>query len=149
MTCWSIKRWMRLRNRNQVNNLMLVHSCVTVRSLENARQVFEDLFQFKLLYTFEIASEIFKTLFKIEEPAHARVYDTGNSRLEVFVMNNMPEPGAFQHICLGFPDRDSVIEKAEHLGFEVRKYHREDATVVFVLDADKNLYELKNKAECY
>ena len=127
---------------------MLVHSCVTVRSLENAIQVFEELFGFKLLYTFEIAPEVFKTLFHIEEPAHARFYDTGNSRLEVFVMDNMPKPGAFQHICLGFEDRNPVIEKAEELGFEVRRYHRDKSVIVFVVDADRNLYELKNRSDC-
>lgn len=123
---------------------MLIHSCITVSSLSNAQFIFESLFELPLLYTFEIEPEIIQSLFKVNLSAHARVYDTGNSRLEVFVIPEMPSPGPFQHLCLGFRDREPIIQKAVDAGFKVRRYRRPDAEVVFIVDTDGNLFELKS-----
>jgi len=59
-------------------------------------------------------------------------------------MESPPHPGRFQHLCLGFPDRTTVISRADSMGFEIRKFVREDAEVVFIVDNDGNLFEIKN-----
>lgn len=122
---------------------MLIHSCISVRSIENATLIFEKILALKLLYTFEIEASVLKTLFRIDAPAHARVYDTGNSKLEIFVIPDMPSPGPLQHICLGVADREAVAEKFIEAGLEVRRYRRSDGSVVFGVDRDGNLFELK------
>ncbi|MCD4654752.1 VOC family protein [bacterium] len=127
---------------------MLIHSCVTVSSLENARTVFEDVFGFKFLYSFDIQPEILNTLFNLDCSAQARIYDTGNSRLEIFILPEMPAPGKLQHICLGFPDKDKIVGKAQNAGMHIRKYCREDGEVIFVVDKDNNLFELKTLSQC-
>ena len=126
---------------------MLIHSCVSVRSIENATLIFEKILGLELMYTFEIGASVLNTLFRIDTPAHARVYDTGNSKLEIFVIPDMPSPGGLQHICLGVPDRDAIAEKFIEAGLEVRRYKRPDGSVVFGVDRDGNLLELKTVPE--
>jgi len=124
---------------------MLLHSCVTVSSKENALLFFEKVFGFKMLYSFDISPEIIQALFNVnvDLPVHAIKYDMGNSCLEVFILSEMPEPGVFQHICIEFNDRNEVIKRAEGAGMQIRRYKRSDTEVVFAVDTDNNLYELK------
>ena len=124
--------------------MILQHACVTVCSVDAAVAVFEDLFEMPLLYTFPISTEIIDALFKIRGTADARVYDAGNSQIEVFIMADPPAPGRTQHICLGFPDRELIVSRAESMGFEIRKFKRPDAEVLFIIDNDGNLFEIKN-----
>jgi len=124
---------------------MLIHSCLTVRSKQNASLIFETIMGFELLYTFEIGAETLNTLFHVNQPAHARVYDAGNAQLEVFVMPDMPTPGSIQHLCFGFEDRDRIVDGFIREGMAVRRYHRENGDVVFCVDTDGNLYELKDR----
>ncbi len=124
--------------------MILQHASVTVCSEDAAVSVFEDLFEMPLLYTFPISAEIIYALFNIRGTADARVYDAGNSRIEVFIMTDPPIPGRTQHLCLGFPDRDLIVSRAESMGFEIRKFRRPDAEVIFIIDNDGNLFEIKS-----
>ncbi|MBN1879307.1 VOC family protein [bacterium] len=107
--------------------------------------MFEDLFQFNLAWSFDISADIMLNLFGLPCTASVRTYDLGNSKLEVFILKDMPVPGRIQHVCLEFDDRDSVIRRAAKKGFSVRRYRRTDGEVIFLEDADGNLYELKNR----
>ncbi|HPQ39081.1 MAG TPA: VOC family protein [bacterium] len=127
---------------------MLIHSCLTVSSVANASLIFETILGFDLLYTFDIDAQVLNTLFHVNQPAHARVYELGNTRLEIFVMPDMPRPGPLQHICIGVPDRDAVVDRFASAGMNVRRVERNDGCVIFCIDHDGNLYELKPTSEC-
>jgi len=122
---------------------MLIHSAVSVSSKENAIEVFETILGMELLYTFEIDERILDCLFGIRTDAHARVYDAGNSRIEVFVIEKPHVIGSFQHICLGVPNPDTTIRQAEECGLAIRRYQRPDAEVIFIQDRDGNFIEIK------
>lgn len=124
---------------------MLVHCGITVSSLENAREVFEDIFDLPVAWSFDVTPDVMAALFGISTDAHVRVYDLGNTRLEVFVIRDMPSPGRVQHLCMEFEDREPVIRRSKDSGFDVIRYSRADGDVVFVRDRDANLYELKNR----
>ncbi len=124
---------------------MLIHACVAVSSFEAARFIFEELFSMERLYDFIIEPKVVNTLFGIEAKAKAIVYDAGSAKLEIFVVEgDLPKTPVFNHLCLGFSNRNEIIEKAGAEGFEVRRYERGDSEVVFIVDTDGNLYELKD-----
>lgn len=124
---------------------MLVHCGITVSSLDNAREVFEGIFHLPVAWSFDVGPDVMSALFGIRTAAHVRVYDLGNTRLEVFVIQDMPPPGRIQHLCLEFEDREPVIRRSEDSGFDVFRYSRPGGDVVFVRDRDANLYELKDR----
>ena len=125
---------------------MIQHTALAVRSETAAVRIFEHLFNMKRLYEFDIPQDAFEALFHISTSAHALVYDAGNTHIEVFVLPEpISKPPGFEHLCVEVNDRAKIIAKAEDLGFEIRKYHREDTTVIFVMDDDGNLFEIKEK----
>ena len=125
---------------------MLEHACVSLSSHEKVKILFEEVFGFEKLYSFKIDPRVMLSLFNIETSAEAFVYDCENSKLEIFVVENMrfPSPG-FRHICLSFADRDSILRKAKERGYLIKEYKFEDRTVVFIQDFDGNLYEIKKR----
>jgi catechol 2,3-dioxygenase-like lactoylglutathione lyase family enzyme len=126
--------------------MMMIHSAVAVRSEAAAARLFEDIFGFRRLYQFQIPPKAFQTLFDLTtDSVTALVYDAGNAQIEVFILGKCHvSPKEIHHICLGFADREEIIEKARAAGLEIRIFEREDSSVVFIVDQDGNLYELKN-----
>lgn len=123
---------------------MIIHACVPVSACNPPELIFEDLFGMKLLYDFPINPDIMRTLFHAPVDCQARVYEAGNTRIEVFILEEpVPRPGPFHHLCLEVPDSKAIIKKAEKMGFEIRQYQRPDSEVVFIIDKDGNLYEIK------
>ncbi|MBN1295947.1 hypothetical protein JXA80_04145 [bacterium] len=125
---------------------MLIHSALSLRTPEAAKMIFEDIFAFPLLYSFDIGPSTMAALFGIERAVVAQVYDLGTTRLEVFIMDDMPTPGRLQHLCLAVADREAVVTRWKVEGWEVRRFQRDDGDVIFCIDADGNMYELKNRS---
>ena len=125
---------------------MIVHTAVVVPSKDSAVSLFENLFGMERLYEFDIPREAFETLFQISTEAHAMVYNAGNTQIEVFIIPGFVRPKHdFSHTCIAVTDRMKVIQAAADLGCDVRQFHRQDATVVFLKDPTGNLFEIKQR----
>lgn len=122
---------------------MLLHSCITVHSMESAINVFESVLKLKHAYSFDVEPKTMRQLFHQDYPVHVRVYDAGNSLIEVFISPNLPKPGLVQHLCFDCDDRTAVVERAEAHGMTVRRFARKSGDVIFIQDTDGNLIELK------
>lgn len=122
---------------------MLLHSCITVHSIESAVNLFESVLKLKHAYSFDVEPETMRQLFHQDYPVHVRVYDAGNSLIEVFISPNLPSPGAIQHLCFDCDDRAAVIKRAESHGMTIRRFVRKSGDVIFIQDTDGNLIELK------
>ena len=83
--------------------MMLNHACVAVHSTDAAREVFEHLFGFHPVYSFHIESKTIEMLFGIRNSADAIVYDANNTRIEVFIVDDMSRSeNPFNHLCFSF-----------------------------------------------
>lgn len=124
---------------------MIIHTGIAVSSSDRADLVFEHIFEMKRLYSFEIEKDIVDVLFGGSSGMSVRVYDAGTTRLEVFITPEAASyPAGFHHICLGVPDRNRLLKKARAAELEVRRYERSNGSdVIFVVDRDGNLYEIK------
>lgn len=110
--------------------------------------MFESLLQMPLLYEFEIDDRTLETLFDRKIPAHVRVYDAQECRIEVFIVEKPPvQNGSLNHLCFTVRNRHNIIDGARHLGFEIRQVARSTGDVIFIRDNDGNLYEIK-EPEC-
>lgn len=126
---------------------MIQHVCLPVASERNAQTVFEEVFEWPILYRFPIDSKTLNSLFNVDHEAEAIVYDAGNVNVEVFITGEAGlDANRFRHICLTVADRDTLLEKARIHGLEIRTAQRGDKTVFFLVDFDGNLYELKEES---
>ncbi|MBN2054544.1 hypothetical protein JW905_06455 [bacterium] len=112
-------------------------------SEQAAETVFQQVLELTRRYSFTIGPDVLVALFGIEEAATAHVYDAGNATIEVFVTEAGAVPPGFRHVCLEVPDRERTLARARAAGLEIRRFRRGNSDVVFMVDTDHNLYELK------
>ncbi len=127
-----------------ITGVEILHTGLAVPDEETAHEVFEGLFGLEPAGGMEIPGEITEALFRVGGGARIMHYRADNAMFEIFIRPGVVNtPGGFGHVCLIVRDRDAVIEKAESMGFEIRRYTGGNRDVAFVVDRCGNIYEIK------
>lgn len=124
--------------------MSILHIGMAVSSQDAARNLFEGIFGFPVLYRFELDRINSLTLLGFDATADVIVYDAGNTRLEVFIPTPPPPPHhVYNHLCLTVADVEAIVKKAELAGYQIRRITKESRLITFIVDHDGNLYEVK------
>ncbi|KQC13794.1 MAG: hypothetical protein APR63_07275 [Desulfuromonas sp. SDB] len=123
---------------------MISHAAVTVSSLENLQEFFEQVMQFQFLYKYGIDRKAAQEIFGISIPTEVYVYRSDQDWIEVFINRDYQHsPQSFNHICFRITDLPGVVLRGEDKGYKFTRYRKQDHTILFIIDKDGNYYELK------
>ncbi len=121
-----------------------LHTAVAVSSADHGAAVFGELLGLPVTRTFAIGHELVQALFDRRGESEITVYDAGGTLIEVFVDEEMtPRTDLYDHLCFQVGDLEGLLDRAQQMGLEVRRYHTGVKEIVFMRDLDGNLYELK------
>lgn len=78
------------------------------------------------------------------DPCRMIDYERDGVRVEVFVPNApLARSETYGHVCLVVEDRAELLGRAAGMGVERLEVERDGRTIVFLRDADGNLYEIQ------
>jgi len=95
----------------------------------------------------DLPAELSAAFFERRDPCRMIDYQgEGDVRFEVFVPEGaLPAPRGYGHACLVVADRDELLERAAAVS-EVLRAEREGREIVFLRDADGNLFEIQQES---
>jgi catechol 2,3-dioxygenase-like lactoylglutathione lyase family enzyme len=125
----------------------LVHIGIVSSSEAAADRFYADLLGLEKTRRSALPAELARPLFGRDEDCEILYYGGGDLVFEVF-LSGEPEPSErkISHTCIGVADREALLKRCAELRFEVRDAPKGDSRVVFVADADGNLFEVKQRA---
>jgi len=78
------------------------------------------------------------------DPCRMIDYERDGVRFEVFVPDApLARSDTYGHACLVVEDREDLLERAAGMGVERLAVERDGRTIVFLRDADGNLFEIQ------
>jgi catechol 2,3-dioxygenase-like lactoylglutathione lyase family enzyme len=128
--------------------MKLNHFAVSANSIEEAEKFFKDLLGLKKTRSFAVSADLIKEFFDVEREEQLLRYEGGEVAAEIFINQEREKnTNIFAHVCLEMENRDSLVEKADKLGFPVIKVPRKsgDSYYLFLKDNFGNIYEIKSK----
>ncbi|MBN2283245.1 MAG: VOC family protein [Deltaproteobacteria bacterium] len=124
---------------------MLEHIGITVNRKKDIEAFYKGVLGLKEIHTFEVAEEESEKLFGIKGGALVTLLARGNFRMEVFLTRRKQRP-AYNHLCISVRDRESLIAKADALGYSMTKLARQSKeSLVFLKDGSGNTFEIKSR----
>jgi len=128
--------------------ICLHHVCLRVSSLKQAEIFYSGFLGLKKLYEFTVSAEHAQILFNITEDCHFVSFECPDGGgLEIFSCSSaISAVPVGCHVCLGVIERESLLEELRQANVTIREVSREGRKIVFVLDPDDNLIELKELA---
>jgi len=127
---------------------MRLHHVALVRTSEAAAErFFGGLLGLQRRREKTAGAELCRALFGISREHPMIDYANEHLRVEVFLAPEAEAvPRHLSHVCLEVDDRAGLIDRCAAAGVEIRRATRGDSEVVFVVDEDGNLYEIKQRA---
>ena len=92
-----------------------------------------------------LSTELVRAIFNIESEMTVINYTGEKVRFEIFIADpgNAPDAIPLPHVCLEVKAIDGLVEKCRTMGFEVILAPKGDRILTFILDHDRNLFEIK------
>lgn len=127
---------------------MRLHHVALVRSSEAAAErFFGGLLGLHRRREKTAGAELCRALFGVAREHPMIDYANENLLIEVFLAPAAEAtPERLSHVCLDVDDRAGLLTRCAAAGVEVRRATKGDSEVVFLVDEDGNLYEIKQRA---
>ncbi len=92
-----------------------------------------------------LSTELVRAIFNVESKMAVINYVGEKVRFEIFIADpgNAPDAIPIPHVCLEVKSIDELIERCRTMGFEVILAPKGDRILTFILDHDRNLFEIK------
>ena len=129
-----------------LNDLKIEHIAVSAKTVEDSDKFFIELLDMKKERDFIVSDDLMEQFFGVRKKQRILRYENDEISVEAFITeDNSIASDKFTHTCLIIEDRESLIEKAEQLNFEVIKVPRKnsDGFYLFLKDNYGNLFEIK------
>jgi catechol 2,3-dioxygenase-like lactoylglutathione lyase family enzyme len=126
--------------------MKLKHVGLVYRSEENADRFLRDVLGLKKSEPKTISRELSKAIFDKDRELTMVNYADDSLQFEVFIdSRHSGETSPIEHVCLEVEDLPALLERCRRANASIRRIPREDSFLVFVSDADNNLFEIKEK----
>jgi catechol 2,3-dioxygenase-like lactoylglutathione lyase family enzyme len=124
-----------------------IHVGLVSQSQENADRFFGELLGLKKTRTSQLPREITQGLFGVDQDCDLIYYGESGLVFEVFVMGwSEPSDRRISHTCIEVDDQAGLLTRCREMGFQVREVKKGEKVIVFIADADGNLFEVKGRA---
>lgn len=123
-----------------------IHVGLVSQSETNADRFFGELLGLQKTKKSHLSREINLGLFGVDQDCELVYYGETGLVFEVFIMGFCePKDRRISHTCIAVDDQAELLTRCRELGFEVREVEKGDKVVVFIADADGNLFEVKQR----
>lgn len=121
------------------------HTGLYVKEEKIADRFFTGLLGIEKEAEFAVSDELSSEIFGFPGIKKGIIYSLGNcGKLEVFTGKADIAPPLVNHICLFIKNIDEITSKAHNMGFEIRRFKRDNKPdIIFILDDYGNMYEMK------
>jgi len=124
--------------------MKLKHVAVVCTSEKNADRFYGQLLGLEKAEPKTIPPSLSHTIFGIDSELTIINYTREGLHFEVFIYGGKKQiTGRIEHTCLEVEDLDAFLEKCRALEVEVRQVQRERGPLIFIVDYDGNLFEIK------
>lgn len=124
---------------------MLEHIGITINEKNDIQAFYKDLLGLKEVHKFDLYKDLSEKLFGISNAVSVTHLSSEDLFLELFLTDRKQDPG-YNHICISVLNRDSLIKKAESMGFLVTQIKRESRDdLIFIRDDSGNIFEIKSR----
>jgi catechol 2,3-dioxygenase-like lactoylglutathione lyase family enzyme len=123
-----------------------IHVGLVSQSEVNADRFFGELLGLPKTKKSQLPREITEALFGVDQDCELLYYGESDLVFEVFVMGFCePRDRRISHTCIAVTDRPGLLARCREMGFEVREVPKGQKVVVFIVDADGNLFEVNQR----
>jgi len=121
------------------------HVALVCSSEKNADRFYMKLLGLEKSVPKILSIELVRAIFKTESELTVINYTGEKVRFEIFIADpgNAPDVIPLPHVCLEVKAIDGLVEKCRTMGFEVILAPKGDRILTFILDHDRNLFEIK------
>ncbi len=124
-----------------------IHIGLVCSSETNADRFFGQLLEMPMTRRSSLPAQLAAALFGVERDCEILYYGDGGLVFEVFVTGfSEPAGQRMDHTCIAVSDRARLIARCREMEFEVRTVEKGGGEVVFIVDADGNLFEIRTTA---
>ena len=122
------------------------HAALVCSSERNADRFYKELLGLKKSVPKILSTELVRVIFNTESETTVINYAGEKIRFEIFIADpvNAPAAIALPHVCLEVKEIDGLVEKCRAMGFEVILAPKGERILTFILDHDRNLFEIKS-----
>ena len=125
----------------------LIHVGLVSSTEERADRFFRDLLGLEKTRTSHLSRDLVGGLFGVDQDCAIAYYANESMTFEVFFTGwSEPSERRISHTCIEVADLAGLLARCREMGFEVREVPKGDKVVVFIADADGNLFEVKQRA---
>ena len=126
--------------------MKFVHIGLSCGSEENSDAFYGTLLGLEKKGSKTLPSELSGQIFNVDTDYTIIDYAGSGLHFEIFIDPNISlnRPN-LAHVCLEVGDLRTFLQKAETMGFNVRRIPKGDRFLTFVEDFDGNLFEIKEK----
>ena len=121
------------------------HLALVCSSEQNADRFYKELLGLKKSVPKILSTELVRAIFNTESEMTVINYAGEKVRFEIFIADpgNAPDAIPLPHVCLEVKAINRLVEKCRAMGFEVILAPKGDRILTFILDHDRNLFEIK------
>ena len=124
---------------------MLEHIGITINEESDIQAFYKDLLGLEEVQKFDLYKDLSEKLFGISNAVSVTYLSSEDLFLELFLTDRKQSP-VYNHICISVRNRDSLIKKAESMGFLVTQIKRESKDdLLFIRDKSGNIFEVKSR----
>ncbi|MEA2014791.1 MAG: VOC family protein [Thermodesulfobacteriota bacterium] len=124
---------------------MLEHIGITINEMSDIQTFYKDLLGLEEVQSFDLNRDLSEKLFGISDVVPVTHLSSDDLFMEVFLTDRKQNP-VYNHVCISVQDRDSLVRKAESMGFYVTQIERESGyDLIFIKDKSGNTFEIKSR----
>ena len=124
--------------------MKLLHVALSAETEEKSDIFFVKLLGCEKLRRKNVPADLSMAVFGLDRSYNVIDYGLDGLKFEVFLDQAASAAShGPAHVCLEVEERDDFASKAESLGFETRWGTKGESRILFVLDHDGNLFEIK------
>ena len=124
---------------------MLEHIGITINEESDIQAFYKDLLGLKEVQKFDLYKDLSEKLFGVSSEVSVTQLSSDDLFMELFLTDKKQNP-VYNHICISVRNRDSLIKKAESMGFPVTQMKRESRDdLIFIRDKSGNVFEIKSR----
>ncbi len=124
-----------------------IHIGLVSSTADNAERFYGELLGLDKTRTSSLPAEFAQALFGVEDGCEIVYYGSGALVFEIFLTGRRePADGKISHTCIAVDDLQGLRQRCQQMGFGVREARKGDKVVVFLEDADGNLFEVKSRS---
>ncbi len=123
--------------------MKFIHNGLVASSTENAERFFGGLLGLDKTRESQLPAAISSALFGVDQDIDLVYYGNDSIVFEVFVTGWAERTDRkITHTCIEVADRADFLKLCREQGYEVREVPKGEKVVVFIADADGNLFEI-------